>query len=841
MLKYKFYIRKNQQTATATEIHPVWKDDLSMDYAMESQQWFHRKQLSGSIDLLGSDYDLIMAENFGTQFFLEIRTSADGTNWNSYWMGRFTLTDCVVNVDDKILTVKANVVDRYSAILDGMEKEFDLIKLKPAIERLVIRKRPCLQVYYEGDSVVSCVYGNLSFEQDASMNSTGDAGEFLRDRCHFDKISSYCEINFTQVASGQEAYFSTPFTGSITASGSRLTNSSNMYYLEYFKQIVVEPVVGGNDVYHYQNGFIIKKTSDDTSMWKFEQEYSTLTPGDWNYLELPVEMTFEAMSGNSLGNMQAVRTSPTVWARLVCNVENLGGTETYPLYNDDLVGFNRNYTRAKGIVVGTQQSTRTSQTPTEWGRADNGEYFLPPDDNSHWFPIGRSRWVNSSIWFSPSADFEKFELMGTYQYLLNDVYPLHACINALLGEVAPDITFGNSTTYSAFLYSGSDAIAHRDNRLFLTPKSNITAGEYQTPAQKGMITLKQVLEMLRDTYKCYWFIDDSNRLRIEHVQWFINGGTYTPTTPQIGVDLTALINKRNGKSWAYGTNRYDFEKMNMPERYEFEWMDEVTDIFKGNPIDIVSPYVERGKVETIGLSAFDSDVDFMLLNPSAISKEGFALMTSEPAIAISQGTFQVQSGSDYPILPIAAYTQGKTCTLQLSCMGVGTMKLMWWYGNRKEDANVSISVDSSFISWNYTIVPPEGVTAISFESSAAATVIVSSLTVNNGNPRQVPMVSAVMDGVTYTMQNGMLSFFMLQNPYWLYDMPAKRVKLNGSVALAVSVQRNKKQTVNIPLGDTEPNITELVKTGLGNGQVQSMSIKMTSRMAKTQLRYDTEQ
>jgi hypothetical protein len=53
------------------------------------------------------------------------------------------------------------------------------------------------------------------------------------------------------------------------------------------------------------------------------------------------------------------------------------------------------------------------------------------------------------------------------------------------------------------------------------------------------------------------------------------------------------------------------------------------------------------------------------------------------------------------------------------------------------------------------------------------------------------------------------------------------------------IQRGKKQTVQIPLGDTIPDMMKLVRTGLGDGQIEKMSINLSSRVAKTTLKYDT--
>ena len=57
-------------------------------------------------------------------------------------------------------------------------------------------------------------------------------------------------------------------------------------------------------------------------------------------------------------------------------------------------------------------------------------------------------------------------------------------------------------------------------------------------------------------------------------------------------------------------------------------MDEVTEGFEGFPIEIKSKYVQRGKIENINISTFTSDVDYMLLNPSVISKDGFVVFAA---------------------------------------------------------------------------------------------------------------------------------------------------------------------------------------------------------------------
>ena len=728
--KYKFLIRKGSQSATATEIHPVWKDDLSLEYQKESQQQFFRANLSGSIDLQRDDYTYVMSEAFGTVFYLEIQISDNGASWSHYWWGKFTLTDCKVNVDDHILTVKPEVVDQYTDIMAGMEKEFDLIKLAPVIDQVRIHKRPCIQIFNRASETVTCICGNLSWEQDASLPSE-DIAQFLVDHCHFFPISSPVEIRIPSPPVGYETAFSTPFTGQLSPQGAILTNQANTFYIEYW---VTPLIIGG-----YVHGLNVISRAQGDTRWKWEE----VVP--YEVSPLPTVIKFVTQTSQTV-DMEGITTDMGLYSRVVLNTTTYDGQDTLRIYPDDVLAYNRNYRYAlqydaRDLIV---NSSNTQVSPTEYGkRESDGEYYLPPNTPyDKYIPIGKNLWGSESVWIQKTSDYKEIEEYGTYTFDLKDAFPLWSCISVILGEIAPSITFAGNQNYSEFLYSGFDPIQGRDNTLYLTPKSNITNGEYQTPAQTAPVTLKDILTMLKNVFKCYWFIDTNNRLRIEHISWFMNGGSYY-YQPSVGINLNTMVNKRNGKSWAYGLNSYEYEKPDMPERYQFGWMDDVTLEFKGQPIEVLSSFVQQGKVEEINIANFTSDMDYMMLNPGAISPDGFALL-------------------------------------------------------------------------NVLTDPDDGTL-------------------------YVPVVTFYTGTYNWRAQNGWLSFHALQWAYWKFDMPAYSLNIEGDpYARASSVQKGKKQQVTIPLGLTDPNLMQLVATGLGNGQIQQVSIRLTSRMAKTQLRYDTE-
>ena len=105
---------------------------------------------------------------------------------------------------------------------------------------------------------------------------------------------------------------------------------------------------------------------------------------------------------------------------------------------------------------------------------------------------------------------------------------------------------------------------------------------------------------------------------------------------------------------------------------------------------------------------------------------------------------------------------------------------------------------------------------------------------------ELPFVRRDVDNVTYYLQNGLVAMVNLQPQYWLYDMPARNLIVNGVQVWAYGIQRRKSQTVTFPIGNDDPDLMGLVKTQIGNGQFEKISINLSSRTAKATLKHDTE-
>lgn len=730
--KYRFFLQIGED-GTKQTVRPNYKDDLTLDYELETNQRFYRAKLSGKINFVRADYDIINDAPFDSEFFLYIEKSDDwGQTYNQYYKAKFMKTDCTFNDDDKLVTVQPETIDQYNDVLAGLEKEYNLIELTPQIEFLTIRKRPLIQIYVPGDSIVSCFLGGTNWEQDA--NATTDQNALIQ-TYHFALCNILKEIQIT--SHGSPEVISGLYVGRMSTGVSPDEFMGDLYpelNVNYYIHIAQKLVAGGLPI--GLAGVEIRRRSDDVAMFRFTK----ITQEPFDTLEF--DLTAVEGSG-ATGTMHADMKSYNIYARYLVDVDKIDDLDTYPLPSDDIVDNNKNYRRAIGYAIDVAFISKNfSDTPTEWGLADSGKYFAPPYSiyGQTFYPIARSTWRYASLWFGFYLMDWILEEKARKAYTLRDAFTLSSCINVLLKEFAPGITHEATPEYSQFLYNTNNPISGQSFKLLISQKSNIINGEYQTPAQKAPVTLQQIMTMLRDIYKCYWYIE-GGKFKIEQINWFRNGGSYR-YNPIIDYDLTQLENVRNGKKLAFATSEYSFDKVDMPERYQFEWMDDVTTPFEGLPIEITSKYVTAGKIEEINISNFTSDIDLMLLNPGAISSDGFALFAA--------------------------------------------------------------------------------------------------VTSSGGGQLELPFTRQTVDNVEYYLQNGYLAFINIQPTYWVYDMPARCFKINNMSNYAIGIERKKKQTLNFPAGTTDPNPMQLVKTYVGNGQVDKLSVNLCSRNIKATLKYDTE-
>ena len=702
--------------------NPLYRDDLALEYTLETNQEFYRGKLSGKLTFQGADFEFIRQQAFDQQFDLEIHISYDnGVVWEKYWAGQFWKTDCQFNEDDKTAIVTPNVTDDYIDVLAGMDKEFNLIELAPEIIPVKADKRSLIQVYVPGQKVIGCFLSNMWWEQECEAISNESD---LVNTYHFQKNISNRVI---EVSGNISPQLPSVFQGTAPD-----MTPNYVYYFDNggFRAYVYCTEIADDQ---YQTDWYIMRLSDNQNLWS-----KTITSIQPEFIEYNIELDPVTGSG-ATGQLTLSFRNVNVYARRISDKL----TDTYPIPADDIVADNKNYTRVRGVDISNQIiiSSELSATPTEWGIYQPGQYYVMPYNAlfgpARCYPIARAIWSEVSFWFAVSEMDWQTEPAWRTEFEIKDCFPIYSVISVLLAKVAPGITHEGTTDYSSFLYGGRP-LNIPDQRIFITPKTNITTSGYDQPAQKAPITLKRVLDMLRDCFRCYWWIDSQKRFRIEHIEYFRNGGSYDPAHVVIGRDLTQEFVVRNGKPWAYAQNKYQFDKPEMAAWYQFGWMDNSTELFNGMPLEIVSKYVNPDKIEIIEISQFTSDVDYMLLTPGDVSQDGFALLV--------------------PVLDNGEY--------------------------------------------------------------------------------KLPYFTFTINHVSYVLQNAYAAFVYLQLHYG-WDMPAKKYRRNGELETAKGVKKLKTQTINFPALH-DPEMMQLIKTSLGNGTIQKITINLSARNTKATLKYDTE-
>lgn len=821
--------------------YPVYKDDVAMNYEQESGQKFFRKKLSGKISLIADDYDFVMAGAFDAINIVRIRAYKSNGKFSEYYTGKFMRTDCTINEDDKSINVQPETIDQYVNALDGVDNEYDLIKLRPATSPIIVRKRPLVQFYVPGDNVVSCFLSGSHWEEDADVV---DDEDMLVNKYRFALKDRLKEV---QITSEDLPGANGLYVGALPEGQTQEQYDWNLYpeegvgyYLNLRKYTDTEEGDEPQIVYRFIAA--LYRASDDVVVATYDI---------YNYYDDPHENEEFVMGGFGY-SVNADMKTYHAYARLLTDVEEIRGHSTSPLDEDDIVENSRNYRRAIGYgLKSVYINNRYSDEPTEYGLADNGKYFVPPYiAGTKLYPLAQSRWKYASLWYAQNTSDPQVEEEGRKAYVLKDAHPIASIISAFLKEIAPEIKHEATPEYSQFLYGDSNPIYGRKFTLFVTQKSNILSGEYDEPAKKAPAMFQDFINMLKYAYNLYWYIEDG-KFHVEHVEYFRNGGSYSRTAV-VGTDLTALENVRNGKKLAFATSEYTFDKPNMPARYEYEWMDDCQDVFDGNAIEVRSNYVQKNKTEKVSVSNFTPDVDMMLLNPGAFNKDGFALLAAVEANAIanpqkntysmpSEGTGNTEALPRYAILDTM---RGRNVTLRMHVEGSTAPFILRFYAGdtmlqqlynfahtTNDDYEVAISIPDTATEMAFFVVGlPASQILLKFWVWGAF----------SADIYELPFVEIHFNDADLNVQNGYASMAYLQGAFLAYDISAPHLIINGEQVTAGSVARNKKQTLTYPVGESEPSTIDLVKTYLGNGQVEMHSVNLSSLTTKTTLKYDNE-
>lgn len=631
-LTYRYYLTI---AGTTTQVYPVADDGLAKVTRRGDGEEYYRTTLEGDLVFMRDDYDLLSAADIEEEVtFLMEKRESDGT-YTTYFSGYFHKTDIRFEENEcgeGVATVTVSARDKYDKILAGLDKEFDLIELAPARTPVQFYRQPIFQVYQLGDSVLTCYLGGTYFELDVPSPPT----------------------------------------------------ANDLFTVHYFGYIGSHLVVYGDDLDPDVAGEYINEQSLDTIaggtlsyIRKGDGAYRiSLSGTTWQIVDTTTStVMYETAAGAGVNEAEFTAVvsgdkcysrGSTFFMRFITNEGTIFGGTTYDIPDPDLVSNPAGYTKVAGIGLtsadipaGTPWEdviiahAGHSTAPTRYGTFSDdaplyaGEYFtiptgagaggIYPQAESQWTGIksGFSEKQNASYWFQYDSTLRGFQESRAELVTLADAFKLSDALAVILAELDSTVIHEEGAAWSDFLYGSSNAIRGAVRYPLITPKSNITVGQYDQPAQKGPVKLSDILQLLWTVYRCKWHIDTEGRFIVEHIAYYENGGTYSGTN--VSADLTTLIEPQTGKNWEHGANAWEYEKASMPERIEPGWMDRTTRPFDGYPIEIRSLFVQAGNIESQKAGRFTSDIDYMQFQPGDISKDGFAVLEAE----LSGGVYSV--------------------------------------------------------------------------------------------------------------------------------------------------------------------------------------------------------
>lgn len=834
-MEYIFTIQING--GAEVEVKPHWGNDLSIEESLESSQRFFRTSLSGSLKFLGKDYDLIRTMPFDSVATLYIYGGKEDYRF------KFLKPDCVFDEDNKIVEVKVTPYDSYSTILKNYDKEQDLVRLGLRPETIHYFERPVIQMYYPGATEISCFLGYNNWEQE--VNPVTSIKE-LENKHFFTLDARILVIEINNEVQNSGVVVPDELVGIYAGSVKYEALGDNNLIVN----TLIDKLNDENVKIRYIAATIRDVGEDFGREWR--ETYELIVNGEVKYEHTGSFYDYKPnasprrfmLYGEGQGILADETTYP-IYSRIVLDVPTYDGMQMHEINADDLVGETKNYRYVNPIRTrSVSASLRYSDTDTYFGSAQDLGYFMPPSDRG-FFPLFKSEWNKVSFWGEESL-LNTFEARGRKKVALNDAYSLHNVISGLLAKVSPEISFKPTPEYSEFLYSDKSPVGNEKLDLYITQKSNILYGEYSLPAQKAPIKLSELLEDLCAMFQLYWFVED-NKLRLEHISWFNNGGSYN-IEQFVGIDLSTIINPRNGQSWDYAVSKFEYEKSDIPKQYEFAWMDDVSRAFIGVPMEVTSGSAEDGYIESVSVSTMTTDIDYGIANASSMSPDGFMMFSVVKGYFFTEPD-NVSDPEGGAYCPGGGTNSDKTYSVPKSNYDTKIRLRVRAFGEEGGGAGV-VATDYGFLTdlIDNVIFPdgvereieftlPSNISEITFASLNEHPIRVYVLDISSEAYKEVTIGNVRVNREYFLCQNHLLAMPNLQLNYWRSNLPSEMVKINGDYVSANGLMRNRVQDVKIPATGLELDKNKLVRTSVGDGQIEKISLNLSTLIADVKLKH----
>ena len=888
-MKYQFilsYKATDSDEVLTNTCHPVYGDDLSVTIDREDGEWYYKRKLDGKITFERDDYRWIMAQEFDGTFTLTINESHDGgASWHPYFEGTFSRANLEIDEDNQAASLSSFIEGVYNAIENGKDEDYDLMKIIPDADAKEVQGQiyPALALIdLRSDSVThtdmfcgtSIVASGYKSGVNTEWNQTGNMaasfmpwlfmGVYADARVVMSDHSSpahgyYCgEVNYGPNTVNH--YTINSVSGEINSNGSYYLqilvrkDAQGLWANVYVRDNPLnEPIASGQIMlgadttgYYSPQSFTFKDGAPGVTSISGCEEITIY----FHYIRAAMLLSSERNDAQGIGTNFLDTGAYYKGITIFNNSDN--GLHIYASHNttDQPNGYR--------LIQGTGEQGTTPQ------------YFAPPDDQHDYIPLAEANWNYGSLWYTiePSVANGLLDETKIGSFRWTRCWTLGTVLRYLLDRITDGkVIFTEDTTASQFLYSTVNPVnQHEPFDYLITQKSNVMnpgGGD----AQRCTVRLNWFLELLRNAFNCYYWLEKRNDgrylFRVEHVEYCRKGGHYDGTLPA-GIDITTLKPRRNfrntqgqlAKTYADQTNKYAYNMQNMVEKYTFSWQgDGGSDAFKGNPMFFKAGWIEKSSSEDHQVDNIFADLAWLMLNSgtdTASSKnyEGVFLFSgyrpfdtakwkenaapSSQTISIQMGMF-VYAWVTIPggtIISVDLVDSRGTVINRQEYVGSGRLQL------------ISVVYQQSLIGYHYEI---------NFGNNYQ-NVTIHRIHMAFGNVYYIPNTPDRLTQTNY-LQNGPLAWPWLQNEHLHYDIPANKwcYKHDNLQDIQTEDWQNdgtvkmiQKQTVKpVPITDkgTEESIMDItgIHTSIEGGKtgiITNAKVNLSSRNAELTIVYD---
>jgi hypothetical protein len=189
-------------------------------------------------------------------------------------------------------------------------------------------------------------------------------------------------------------------------------------------------------------------------------------------------------------------------------------------------------------------------------------------------------------------------------------------------QIVSDFFEWNPVGDTAGYVAGINYVTGLTNKLryiTISQKSDVIQPTSSNAATIGMLNFDKITQIWATMFNCYWFIDNLNRVRVEHISWF---------NKILAFDTTIAPNA----IYNVAKRQFTFDKSKMPRFEKFIFGEQRTTDMAGSQIFYNSLCVNqdsKNNTEENNISFVSTDLYFISQSPSEINPQGFVLFCND--------------------------------------------------------------------------------------------------------------------------------------------------------------------------------------------------------------------